>query len=59
MWLYIGCAVQATSRPPFLSFPPPFLQAKDALNHPYFADLDKATVDKLENPAIAERDQDL
>ncbi len=39
-------------------FPRPS-QAKEALNHPYFADLDKATIDKLENPAIAERDQDL
>lgn len=35
------------------------ISAKEALNHPYFADLDKATIDKLENPAIAERDQDL
>ena len=32
------------------------LQAKDALNHAYFADLDKETIDLLENPAISERD---
>lgn len=32
------------------------LQAKDAINHPYFNDLDKATIDLLENPAI-ERDR--
>lgn len=28
------------------------ISAKDALNHPYFDDLDKETVDKLENPAV-------
>lgn len=28
------------------------LQAVAALDHPYFDDLDKATVDKLENPAL-------
>jgi hypothetical protein len=28
------------------------LQAKEALNHPYFDDLDKATVDALENPEL-------
>ena len=27
-------------------------QAKEAINHPYFADLDKATVDLLENPEL-------
>lgn len=31
-------------------------QAKDALNHPYFDDLDKATVDLLESEEIRERD---
>jgi hypothetical protein len=28
------------------------LQAVAALDHPYFDDLDKASVDKLENPAL-------
>lgn len=28
------------------------LQAKEALKHPYFDDLDKATVDALENPEL-------
>ena len=32
------------------------ISAKDALNHPYFDDLDKDAVDKLENPALLERD---
>jgi len=32
-------------------------QAKEAMKHPYFADLDKELVDQLENPAIAERDE--
>jgi cyclin-dependent kinase len=32
------------------------ISAKDALNHPYFDDLDKDEVDKLENPALLERD---
>lgn len=32
------------------------LQAKEALKHPYFTDLDKETIDQLENPEIAERD---
>jgi hypothetical protein len=27
-------------------------QAKEALKHPYFDDLDKETVDKLENPDL-------
>ena len=31
-------------------------QAKDAMKHPYFNDLDKDTVDLLENPAINDRD---
>ena len=32
------------------------LQAKEAINHPYFDDLDKATVDLLENPVVRTRD---
>lgn len=28
------------------------LQAKDALSHPYFDDMDKAAVDALENPEL-------
>jgi len=28
------------------------MSAKEALNHPYFDDLDKNTIDKLENPAL-------
>lgn len=31
------------------------MQAKDALKHVYFADLDKATIDLLENPEVNER----
>ncbi len=37
---------------PFL----PSLKAKDALDHPYFDDLDKATIDLLESEAIRARD---
>lgn len=33
------------------------LQAKEALKHPYFADLDKETIDLLENPEVRQRDQ--
>lgn len=33
-------------------------QAKDALHHPYFDDLDKAAVDALENPELEEREAD-
>ena len=29
------------------------LQCKEALLHPYFDDLDKAAVDRLENPELA------
>lgn len=29
-----------------------WLQAKEALKHPYFDDLDKVTVDALENPEL-------
>jgi hypothetical protein len=32
------------------------LQAKEAMKHPYFADLDRDTIDQLENPEIAARD---
>lgn len=32
------------------------INAKDALSHPYFDDLDRATVDSLENPALANRE---
>jgi hypothetical protein len=32
--------------------PPPAVQAKEALTHPYFDDLDKAAVDALENPEL-------
>lgn len=32
------------------------LQARDALQHPYFDDLDKEEVDKLENPVVRARE---
>ncbi|GAX74697.1 hypothetical protein CEUSTIGMA_g2145.t1 [Chlamydomonas eustigma] len=32
------------------------ISAKDALQHPYFSDLDKDVIDQLENPAINEQD---
>jgi cyclin-dependent kinase len=32
------------------------VQARDALQHPYFDDLDKEEVDKLENEAIRVRE---
>jgi hypothetical protein len=32
------------------------VQAKDAMDHPYFDDLDREAVDSLENPELAERD---
>lgn len=35
---------------------PPSMQAKDALVHPYFDDLDKATIDLLESETIRLRD---
>jgi hypothetical protein len=31
-------------------------QAKDAMNHSYFDDLDKSSVDALENPDVLERE---
>jgi hypothetical protein len=34
------------------------LQAKEALKHPYFDDLDKVTVDALENPELEGLDDD-
>ena len=34
----------------------PALQAKDAMHHAYFDDLDRETVDALENPVLLERD---
>ena len=36
--------------------PCPALQAKDAMHHAYFDDLDRETVDALENPVLLERD---
>ena len=30
-------------------------QAKEAMSHPYFDDLDRETVDALENPALEEQ----
>lgn len=41
-----------------LNAPPCRLQAKDAMDHPYFDDLDKDTVDLLENPELAARGDD-
>lgn len=35
----------------------PVLQAVDALNHPYFDDLDKAEIDVLESDIIKAREQ--
>ena len=34
--------------------PPHPAQAKEAMSHPYFDDLDRETVDALENPALEE-----
>lgn len=42
---------RALAAPP-LTYPPLEPQAKDALSHPYFDDLDKAAVDALENPDL-------
>ena len=35
-----------------------FLQAKDALEHPYFDDLDKTTINALESDVIRAREQE-
>ena len=35
---------------------PPSMQAKDALVHPYFDDLDKATIDLLESETVRLRE---
>lgn len=43
--------------PPSAPIPPPS-QAKEALHHPYFDDLDRRTVDQLENPALQQQDED-
>ena len=32
------------------------MQAKEAMKHPYFDDLDKATIDLLESETLRERD---
>jgi len=32
------------------------LQCKDAMQHPYFDDLDREMVDALENPALQDRE---
>lgn len=34
------------------------VQAKDALNHPYFDDLDKAAVEALESEVIRTRERE-
>lgn len=40
----------------FVYDPSKRITAKDALLHPYFNDLDKVTIDALENPELLERD---
>lgn len=37
---------------PCASLPHPSLQAKEAMKHPYFDDLDRVAVDALENPEL-------
>ncbi len=37
----------------------PPVQAKNALKHPYFDNLDKTAIDTLENPELRNRDEDL
>ena len=38
------------------SYGPPLMQAKDALVHPYFDELDKATIDLLESETVRLRE---
>jgi hypothetical protein len=66
LFTYIMCVVswaRLTRRPPThqgaaADWPltSPGVQAKDALSHPYFDDLDKATVDLLESPEVRARE---
>lgn len=50
----VTCTVADAARP-LSPFHP---QAKDALHHPYFADLNKDAIDMLEAPEVRLRDRD-